>query len=73
MCKTRIENAAKGVKGVMSTSWDDASNTLTYSYNGTVKKEDISNALTKVGHDTELGKADNVVYDKLPGCCKYRK
>ncbi len=73
MCKTRIENAAKGVKGVKSASWDEASNTLTYTCNGSVNKEDISKALTQVGHDTELGKADNAVYDKLPGCCKYRK
>jgi Cu(I)/Ag(I) efflux system membrane fusion protein len=73
MCKTRIEKAAKGVKGVVSANWDDASSTLTYTYNGTVKKEDISNALIKVGHDTNLAKADDAVYDKLPGCCKYRK
>ncbi len=72
MCKTRIENAAKGVKGVTTALWNESTNMLVYSYTGTVKKEDVSNALLKVGHDTELGKAPDNVYNKLPGCCKYR-
>lgn len=72
MCKTRIEKAAKSVKGVTDAQWNDATLMLVYSFEGTVKKEDISNALTKVGHDTELGKAPDKVYNKLPGCCKYR-
>lgn len=72
MCKTRIETAAKTVKGVTTATWNDATNTLSYSFNGTVKKEDVSNALIAVGHDTELGKAKDDVYNKLPGCCKYR-
>ena len=72
MCKTRIENATKSVKGVATASWNESTGVLEYSFNGTVKKEDISNALIKVGHDTELGKAQYAVYNKLPACCKYR-
>ena len=30
-------------------------------------------AIAKVGHDTKLHKADNNVYDKLPGCCKFER
>jgi hypothetical protein len=28
-------------------------------------------AIAKVGHDTEMHKAKDEVYSKLPGCCKY--
>lgn len=72
MCKTRIEKAAKSVKGVTDAQWNDSTSMLIYSFDGTVKKEDVSNAITEVGHDTELGKAPDKVYNKLPGCCKYR-
>jgi periplasmic mercuric ion binding protein len=73
MCKTRIEKTAKGITGVTDAKWDAATNILTYSYTGTVNKMDVSNALLKVGHDTGYGKAPDDVYNKLPGCCQYRK
>jgi len=72
MCKTRIENTAKNVKGVTNANWNESTSILVYSFEGTVKKDDVSNALLKVGHDTELGKAPDNIYNKLPGCCKYR-
>jgi hypothetical protein len=28
-------------------------------------------AIAKVGHDTEMHKAKDEVYNELPGCCKY--
>ncbi len=71
-CKTRIEKATKGVKGITDAQWNDATNMLVYAYEGTVKKQDVSDAITKVGHDTELGKAPDKVYNSLPACCKYR-
>jgi hypothetical protein len=73
MCKARIETAAKSVKGVNYAFWNETSGMLAYSFDGSVKKEEVSNALLKVGHDTELGKAPDAVYNKLPACCKYRK
>jgi len=33
----------------------------------------ISKAIAKAGHDTDTYKADQAVYDQLPGCCKYRQ
>jgi hypothetical protein len=72
MCKSRIEKTTKDVKGVTDAQWDQSTHMLTYAYTGTVKKEDVSNALIAVGHDTEYGKAQDKVYDKLPACCKYR-
>jgi len=71
-CKTRIEKAANSVKGVKSATWSSTTDMLVYSYDGTVAKADVSNAVIKVGHDTELGKASDNVYNKLPACCKYR-
>jgi len=71
-CKKRIEKAAKSVKGVSSAKWDIAINLLIYTYTGIVKKEDVSNAILKVGHDTELGRAPDDIYNALPACCKYR-
>ena len=73
MCKARIEKAALSVKGVKEAQWNAESNMLTYTYEEKINKEDLSKALTKVGHDTELGKAPDKVYNALPGCCKYRK
>ncbi|MEI6122570.1 MAG: heavy-metal-associated domain-containing protein [Bacteroidota bacterium] len=73
MCKTRIENAAKSVKGVTDAQWNDSKNMLVYYTNSPVKKEAVSEAVIKVGHDTELGKASDAVYNQLPGCCRYRQ
>ena len=72
MCKSRIEGAAKKIDGVSKVKWEDTKNMLFYTSDGTVKKEDISNALLKLGHDTELGKAPDDIYNDLPGCCHYR-
>jgi len=72
MCKTRIEKAANGVKGITDAQWDQTTHVLTYAYTGTVKKADVSDAMIKVGHDTGYGKASDKTYNKLPGCCHYR-
>jgi copper chaperone CopZ len=71
-CKARIEKAAKSVKGVKDALWNSATSMLVYSYDGTVLKADVSNAIIKVGHDTALGTAPETAYNKLPACCKYR-
>ncbi|MDR1727260.1 MAG: cation transporter [Acidobacteriota bacterium] len=73
MCKTRIEKAAKGVDGVTSAAWNKDTKELSLEYDSAkVKLAAVSKALAAVGHDTEADKADDKVYDALPGCCKYR-
>lgn len=73
MCKARIEKAALGVKGVSSATWDSKKKELHLNYDSkTTTLEAISKAIAKVGHDTEKDKADDKVYNALPGCCKYR-
>jgi periplasmic mercuric ion binding protein len=72
-CKARIEKAAKSVKGVTNAQWNQSTDMLVYAGDASVKKEIVSNAVLKVGHDTEFGKAPDKVYNSLPACCKYRK
>jgi Cu(I)/Ag(I) efflux system membrane fusion protein len=74
MCKTRIEKAAKSVKGVSSAQWDSKTKALHLNYDKSKTSLDaIGKAIAKVGHDTDKYKAEDKVYDALPGCCKYRK
>lgn len=73
MCETRIEKAAK-VEGVTEAEWNQDDNTLTVVYNPEItSKEIIQKSIAAVGHDTELFKAETVVYDALPGCCQYKR
>lgn len=73
MCEDRIEKAALGVVGVKYADWDVTAKQLTLIINE--KKctpEQVKNAVAAVGHDTDLFKAADSVYNKLPACCKYR-
>jgi membrane-bound lytic murein transglycosylase B len=72
MCKTRIEKAAQ-IEGVSKATWDKKSHLLTLVYDpAKVKSDDVQKKIASVGHDTEKYKADDKVYNALPGCCKYR-
>jgi outer membrane receptor for ferrienterochelin and colicin len=72
MCKDRIENTAK-IKGVSAADWDADQQLLTLVYNPSkVSVEKIQQRIVAVGHDVEDKKADDKVYNALPGCCLYR-
>lgn len=72
MCQTRIEKAAKSVIGVSKAKWNSDNKILTVTYDiSKTKVIAIHKAVAKVGHDTDLEKADNAVYSALHGCCKY--
>jgi Cu(I)/Ag(I) efflux system membrane fusion protein len=74
MCKERIEKAAKSVSGVSDATWNSETNMLHLNYEESkTSLNAISKAIANVGHDTEKDKADDKVYNALPGCCKYRK
>lgn len=74
MCKERIETTAKGVKGVSSAVWDKEKRELHLDFDPQQTNLDaISKAIAKAGHDTDRDRADQAVYDALPGCCKYRE
>jgi Cu(I)/Ag(I) efflux system membrane fusion protein len=73
MCKTRIENAAKSVSGVKSADWDISAKVLTLEFDsGKASLAAVSKAVAAIGHDTEMDKAPDEVYNALHGCCKYR-
>jgi len=72
MCETRIEKAAKAVDGVSSADWNKESKMMKVVFDDS--KTDVHKvhmAIAKAGHDTEMHKAKDEVYNKLPGCCKY--
>ncbi len=74
MCTDRIENAAGAIEGVTAASYDLEKQELHLHYlDGVTSIDAISQVLASVGHDTDLHKADDVVYNALPGCCHYRK
>lgn len=74
MCKKRIEKVARGVSGVSSAAWDRKDKVLHLNFDSDKTDLDqISKAIAEAGHDTERDRADDKVYDALPGCCKYRK
>lgn len=74
MCQSRIEKAAKGVKGVISAKWDVKAKVIHLDFDSkATSKSIISKAIANVGHDTEFDKAPQAVYDDLPGCCLYSR
>jgi len=73
MCKTRIEKAVNGVDGVKDAVWDSKTQVLKVTYDEKKTNiESIQKAVVAVGHDSGKLKADDKVYNALPGCCKYR-
>ena len=74
MCQKRIEQAAQSVKGVTAARWNKTSGQLSLVYdNKQTSPEKVQQAIAVSGHDCGTFKADQKVYDKLPGCCKYRE
>jgi len=74
LCKKRIEDAAKSVKGVVLASWNMTTKKIQVEYDATKTGIDaIHRAIAKFGHDTDMQKANDKTYNALPGCCLYRK
>lgn len=73
MCKSRIQKALK-LEGISSAKWDMDTKLLTVTYSADkISKNEIQKKVAAVGHDTEEYKADDLVYNKLPGCCQYER
>ena len=71
-CKERIENAAD-IKGVKLATWDAKTKILSFTYrDDKVNLQKIEEAILAAGHDIDSLKANNMAYEKLPACCKYR-
>lgn len=73
MCKSRIQKALK-VEGVSQANWNPESKQLMVTYNpAVITHDEIQKKVTAVGHDTEKYRAEDAVYEKLPGCCHYER
>ncbi|RPI46260.1 MAG: copper chaperone [Bacteroidetes bacterium] len=74
MCEARIEKAAKSVEGVSAADWDKETKMIEVSFDtGKTDIHKVHMAIAKAGHDTEMHKASDEAYEKLPGCCKYNR
>ncbi len=72
MCKARIEKAAKAVDGVSKADWNKETKMMEVTLDDSkTNVHKVEMAIAKVGHDTEMHKASDEVYSKLPSCCKY--
>ncbi len=72
MCETRIEKAAYSVEGVSKADWNKETKMMEVTFDDS--KTDVHKvhmAIAKAGYDTDMHKATDEAYNKLPGCCKY--
>ena len=73
MCKNRIQKALK-LDGIATANWSAETKLLTVTYKpALISNNDIQKKVAAVGHDTEKYQADDKVYEKLPGCCRYER
>jgi predicted transcriptional regulator len=72
MCKERIENAAL-IRGVKKATYNKHKHQLIVIYNPEkTSVEVILKSVAEAGHDNEMFKAADEVYNRLPRCCAYR-
>ena len=73
MCKDRIEAAALSVAGVQAANWDSESQEIHIDLESGASLEAVHDVIAEAGHDTELRKAPDEVYNELPACCLYER
>ena len=73
MCKSRIEETAMNNKGVEKAEWNKETKVLTLQYAENTDVKVIQEAIAEAGHDNGTFKADDKIYEALPGCCHYRE
>ena len=73
MCKSRIERACYGTKGVKSANWDVKTHELKLFYDERkISLDSIKSNILEVGHDLKELKATDEAYATVHPCCKYR-
>lgn len=74
MCEDRIEKAALGVDGVSKADWYKETKMMKVTFDSSkTNPEAIHQAIAKVGHDTDLVRAKDEVYNALHSCCLYER
>lgn len=72
MCKNRIESSLKDIEGIKKSDWGVKTKMITVTFDPhKITLEKIKEIIASVGHDTDETKADEKVYNKLPGCCQF--
>jgi Cu(I)/Ag(I) efflux system membrane fusion protein len=72
-CEKRIVEALDQ-RGIIAGGWDrDKQEAWAVYKPSRVTLEQIHRYVVAVGHDTDLMKADSLVYNQLPYCCLYRE
>lgn len=73
-CEKRIETAANAVPGISDAAWSKETKKMAFTIDTTkTNKHIVQLAISKVGHDTEMHRAKDDVYNALPSCCKYER
>ena len=71
MCKTKIEKAGNQ-KNISQVVWNEETGIAAITFDATkTSKDDILKKIAFVGYDSDLFKATEATYNKLPGCCQY--
>lgn len=71
MCKNRIEATAKQA-GAEEATWNSGTQKLGLKFDpARSSAEKILKSIADAGHDNELFRAPDAVYEKLPACCHY--
>lgn len=74
MCEKTIENSLKDKEGIGAADWNQSTKMIKVSYDSTlITINKIKELIASVGYDTDSHKADDEVYNKLHGCCKYER
>jgi len=72
-CEQRIAEALDQ-RGIIAGGWDRDKQEAWVVYKPSkVTIEQIHRFVAAAGHDTDLMKADSVIYNELPHCCLYRE
>jgi copper chaperone CopZ len=73
MCKARIEKALD-VKGVKYAVWDKETHIVTVKFDPeVVSLQQLHQLVADAGHDTDLVRAKDEVYENLHACCLYER
>lgn len=73
MCKNRIETAVKEISSAQG-EWNSETQILSLRFDQSKTSLDaIAKKISEVGHDNELYKANDAVYEELHGCCLYTR
>lgn len=74
MCEKTIEGSLKNVKGIDKVDWNRETKMMEVTFDPEViTLTQIKQKIADVGYDTDEIRANDKVYNALPGCCQYHR